>query len=289
MTFTQIDDALMDSPAMLNVTRSARLLLMEGYSYCNRQLTDGAITETQWRRATDTDDFLEELEALERVKLITRTASGWQLDWSQQQTREQVERGRERRRVDNERRAKSLELHKSGDHSLCTHEGGGRARGALQVAASPADKPGSRGPSRGRGNGPSSGSSTSASTGPSSGHAPRTRKTASGPSDGPSTDTSTETSTGRSTGRPLVGSPSPAHPSPAQPVVERRVGGWGGGPGDVSALASAGATAAASTGLRTRTMPGGFVVSADMLGGVDPNSLTQDEIENVLCDQALAE
>lgn len=49
------------------------------------------------------------------------------------------------------------------------------------------------------------------------------------------------------------------------------------------ALDSAGATSAASPG--RRTMPGGFVVTADMLGGLDPNTITQDEIENIMCER----
>lgn len=125
MTFTQVDDALMDSPEFLTVTRSARLLVMEAYTYCNRQLTDGFITRAQWLRSTDTEDFDAELEALLAAGVIVAEGKGYRLDWSKQQTREQVLKARERKRADNDRRVKSLELHKAGDHELCTHEGGG--------------------------------------------------------------------------------------------------------------------------------------------------------------------
>lgn len=124
MTFTQVDDTLMDSPAFLTVTRSARLLLMEAYTYCNRHLTDGFITRAQWLRSTDSEDFAAELDALVDADVVRPEDAGYRLDWSKQQTREQVLRTRERKRADNERRAKSLELHRAGDHSLCTHEGG---------------------------------------------------------------------------------------------------------------------------------------------------------------------
>ena len=281
MTFTQIDDVLMDSPGMVEATRSARLLLMEGYAYCNRHLTDGLITESQWRRATDTDDFLDELAQLEAGDLITRTASGWQLDWSKQQSREQVMKARERRRADNERRAKSLELHKAGDHSLCTHEGGGRSRAALAVASAPADKPGSRGPSDGR----PDGRSTGTSTGRSSGHAPRKSKTSAGSSSGPSTDTSMDASTGPSSGPPVVGSPTHPIPSHPIPVVERRGGGDGDGGPAGPPTTSAGAPVSGSPGPLTRTMPDGFVVSADMLGGVDPNSLDRADLADLIYDR----
>lgn len=163
MTFTQIDDTWTDSPAVLNVSRSARHLMTEGYVYCNRQLTDGFITRAQWLRSTDSEDFDAELGALIREGLVRQVNGGYLLDWSKQQSREQVERGRERRRVDNERRTKSLALHKEGDHSLCTHEGGDLHRGRSGGQAS-------KGQSRGRSGGSSN--AVRASSGRSTGQVP---------------------------------------------------------------------------------------------------------------------
>lgn len=54
----------------------------------------------------------------------------------------------------------------------------------------------------------------------------------------------------------------------------------------VSALDSAGAPSAASTG---RRVYGGVVVTAAMLGGTDPNSLSADELEDRMCDLAMAD
>jgi hypothetical protein len=196
VTFTQVDDAWPDSPDVLAVSRSARLLEVEGKCYCNRHLTDGRITRGQWLRATDTETFDEDLTELIDARLVDVIGPGlYQLDWQHQQTREQVENGRARRRADNERRAKSLELHKAGDHTLCTHEGGGRARQTGETSSTAS-------------NGPSTGKSTKASTGPS-------KRAKNGRSNG------------ASSGPSVVGSPNPPQPSPTQPVVERRVGGDG--------------------------------------------------------------
>lgn len=117
MTWTKTPDDWFDRPAVIELSRSARLLDLEGRVWCNKVLTDGAIPRAALRRLTDSDDVDQDLAELVQIGLWERTDDGYQIaDWTEhQESREVVEqrRGEMRERQDRSRR------HRAGDHSTC--------------------------------------------------------------------------------------------------------------------------------------------------------------------------
>jgi hypothetical protein len=80
MTWTRLPDDFGDDPAMLAVSRSARLLHVEGLAYGNRHLTDGAVPAAALRTLTDAVDPDADVAELVAAGLWTATADGWLLD-----------------------------------------------------------------------------------------------------------------------------------------------------------------------------------------------------------------
>lgn len=110
MTWTKVSDEFLDSPAVLRVGRSARLLLLEGRVWSNRHLTDGLIERPFLRRVTDSPEAEDDAAALVAAGLWEVTPDGWRdvgfLD--DQQSRDEVLRLREQKRQRQARwRAKS--------------------------------------------------------------------------------------------------------------------------------------------------------------------------------------
>ena len=58
MTWTRIGDDFTDQPALLEVSRSARLLHVEALVYCNKHLLDGGLPFGALRRITDAEDVV---------------------------------------------------------------------------------------------------------------------------------------------------------------------------------------------------------------------------------------
>jgi hypothetical protein len=115
MTWTKIGDDSTDSPKVLRVSRSARLLNIEGLVWCNRHLTNGALPPGALGRITDSPDPRADADELVDAGIWTKTESGWQLDWTDQETAKEVEARRDEWRTRTERQRR----HVRGDHDLC--------------------------------------------------------------------------------------------------------------------------------------------------------------------------
>lgn len=119
MTWTLIGDDFPDRPSVIGVSRSARLLHVEGLVWCNRHLTDGLIPPAAVRRITDAEDPDSDIAELLAAGLWERDGDDFLVDWSEQETAEAVKARRdanaERQRKYRERRAR----HTQGDHALC--------------------------------------------------------------------------------------------------------------------------------------------------------------------------
>ncbi|RNL79170.1 hypothetical protein EFL95_09070 [Nocardioides marmorisolisilvae] len=117
MTWTKLSDDFTDRPELLEISRSARMLLIELIVYSNRMLTDGRIAAGAVRRLTDSTDPETELLELESAGWVTLVENGraYQVDWSDQESASDV---RDRQDATKERKRRSRK-HLAGDHSLC--------------------------------------------------------------------------------------------------------------------------------------------------------------------------
>jgi hypothetical protein len=119
MTWTRIGDDWTDRPAVLGVSRSARLLLLEMYVYSNRHTTDGRVPEAAIPRLTDAEDWRELLDALAGAELVEQEPPDWLLDWSEQEASEKVHARREFSAARQKRYRDRKERHERGDHGAC--------------------------------------------------------------------------------------------------------------------------------------------------------------------------
>ncbi|WP_157623192.1 hypothetical protein [Terrabacter sp. Root181] len=115
MTWTRLSDDYSDRLDLLGLSRSARLLDVEGLVWCNRNTTDGYLPRAALRKVTDSEDPAADVAELVAAGRWDDAETGWQLDWSDQEKAEDVQGRREewRRRDDRRRR------HNKGDHSAC--------------------------------------------------------------------------------------------------------------------------------------------------------------------------
>ena len=116
MTYARLPDELLESFEAMRLSRSARLLYLEGLSFCSRQLTDGVI-DVRLARISDDDDV--DARALELVLagLWEPLSNGFRVvDYLlHQESAEQVERRKDRARERQDRARR----HRDGDHSMC--------------------------------------------------------------------------------------------------------------------------------------------------------------------------
>lgn len=115
MTWTRISDTFPDQPNVLGLSDAAFRAHIEALVWSNRHLTDGRIPAGALRRiasAVDTDAVVAEL--LE-ASLWQVEGDTYELDWVDQESRENVEA----RRTEWARRAARQRLHNKGDHSTC--------------------------------------------------------------------------------------------------------------------------------------------------------------------------
>lgn len=120
MTWSKLGDDFTDRAEMFEASRSARLLLVEMYVWSNRMLTDGRVPANVLRRISDAEDPAAEVAELAAAGLVESADKGaWQLDWTDQETAEQVN-ARKDRRAENQRQYRDRkERHGRGDHSTC--------------------------------------------------------------------------------------------------------------------------------------------------------------------------
>lgn len=121
MTWTKLPDTFAEREDLLEVSRSARLLLVEAMVWCNRHLLDGRITDAALRRCTDAPDVDELRDELAAAGVLTRTEDGraWLMDWSDQERAADVTARREARAETQARYRARTAKHKAGDHTMC--------------------------------------------------------------------------------------------------------------------------------------------------------------------------
>lgn len=120
MTWTKLGDDFADRPSMLEVPRSARLLLVEMYVWANRMLTDGRVPKNALRRLSDSEDIDADIAELARVGLVeSADEKAWQLDWAEQDSAADVKARKDYRADVQQKYRRRKQLHGQGDHSLC--------------------------------------------------------------------------------------------------------------------------------------------------------------------------
>jgi hypothetical protein len=128
MTWTKIGGEFFDSPAILSVSRGARLLHVEAMTWCNRHGTDGLVPRHVQARITDEPDVDRAVKELIDAGLWTNDAAGWRIAGflDIQPSAEDVERTQQRWR---ERWAAAEE------HALVMMERAARAGDDLAIRA----------------------------------------------------------------------------------------------------------------------------------------------------------
>lgn len=119
MTWTRIGDDWTDRPAVLGVSRSARLLLVELYVYANRHTTDGRVPEAALPRLTDAEDWPALLEELAGAELVEQAPPDWLLDWTEQEAADRVHARKAYSAEKQKRYRDRKERHARGDHTAC--------------------------------------------------------------------------------------------------------------------------------------------------------------------------
>lgn len=120
MTWTRLPDDYYDRPEIVDLSDAAFRLDVVATVWCNKHLTDGAITLKQVRRLPVDLDPQKAITELILAGQWTQTGPDmYQVDWSEQEPAARVQERRERnaesQRLFRERR----DLHNQGDHSKC--------------------------------------------------------------------------------------------------------------------------------------------------------------------------
>ena len=120
MTWSKFSDTYLDKPEFADVSRSARYLDVEAIIWSNRHLTDGRVPKAMVRRiAWDSLDADADADALLAAGVWIDGGDHYQLDWSDQETADVVEK----RRTDGKARKVKFDdrrkRHNAGDHSDC--------------------------------------------------------------------------------------------------------------------------------------------------------------------------
>lgn len=125
MTWTRLSDTLNSDLRFMRLSDGAFRLHVKALVWCNQMLTDGLLPADALGALTYGQPHAESLVAeLVREKLWTDTAAEgapalWQLDWTDQEPAEDVER-RKGLNADRQRRFRQRrDAHAAGDHSLC--------------------------------------------------------------------------------------------------------------------------------------------------------------------------
>ncbi|MFJ2542746.1 hypothetical protein [Microbacterium sp. NPDC087589] len=114
MTWTRLSDNY--DGTTVNLSDAAFRTDVQGLIWCNRNLTDGVLTQRAVRLVSVTDAAVEELVD---AGMWTPTADGYQLDWSEQETAEAVRKRRDHTAARNREYRQRKDAHAGGDHALC--------------------------------------------------------------------------------------------------------------------------------------------------------------------------
>ena len=119
MTWTKFSDDFTDIPEFLGVPRSERLLLVEMYIWANRLERDGRVPFTALRRLSDIEEPETAVKLLEEAGMLDIDDGMAILDWSDQDSAEDVQERRAYRAGVQKKYRKRKGNHDRGDHSLC--------------------------------------------------------------------------------------------------------------------------------------------------------------------------
>lgn len=108
MTWTRFSDNFLDRPDLDEVSNSALLLHIRATIYCNKHLTDGALSATALRRhlSDRSEDVEHDASELVEAGLWEVTETGYQVNWDDQEKADKV---RERQRLTEERKARFVQ------------------------------------------------------------------------------------------------------------------------------------------------------------------------------------
>jgi hypothetical protein len=121
MTWTKLPDDYADQLEALELSAEACWLNTAALIYCNRMLTDGRMAKSQLRKVTSLDHldlYVAELEQ-QGVWEPIEGDDAWLLDWTHQDTAEDVRIRVAGRAARQKRYRQRLERCRAGDHSLC--------------------------------------------------------------------------------------------------------------------------------------------------------------------------
>jgi hypothetical protein len=136
VTWTKLGDDFTENPAMRRLSRDARYLRVEALVWCNRFGTDGNVEADDLRWITDSPDPEKAAAELVEAGLWTETGTGWQVDWTDQFTAEEIAKERAGHAERNRRYLRRGRLHQAGDHSECTDSCRARKKGDASHDAS---------------------------------------------------------------------------------------------------------------------------------------------------------
>ncbi|MSW40985.1 MAG: hypothetical protein F2842_02110 [Actinobacteria bacterium] len=130
MTWTKLSDNFTDRPEVLGLSDSAFRLLVESLVWCNRLLTDGAVSAASLT-SISRRGRMKVADELVAAGLWDEDEDGWTVvDFHEDQpTREQVQARRAANNARVSRWREVMAAHTSGDHSGCTSSC--RARNAV--------------------------------------------------------------------------------------------------------------------------------------------------------------
>jgi hypothetical protein len=115
MTWTRLSDTFTDRAEVLALDDATFRLHLEAMVWSNKHLTNGHVPTVVLRRISSHPDLDIACKALTAAGLWAEAEDGWQLDWSEQETAEQIGQRREDANV---RKARER-WHAAGDHCLC--------------------------------------------------------------------------------------------------------------------------------------------------------------------------
>jgi hypothetical protein len=119
MSWTATGDDYPDKMAALGISDPAYRCHHEALTWCNRVKSDGAMPRHMLRRAVTVSDPEAVAAELVSVGLWTETESGWEVDWTDQQTREQRDEKKAKNAQAQADYRERKELHDAGNHDRC--------------------------------------------------------------------------------------------------------------------------------------------------------------------------
>lgn len=115
MTWTRLSDDFADKPSVMGLSDSAFRAHIEALVWCNKHTTNGLLPAAGLRRILSADDPNTVTAELIEADLWLDEDGSYQVDWTDQESAEDVEA----RRQEWARRSARQRRHNKGDHSTC--------------------------------------------------------------------------------------------------------------------------------------------------------------------------